>query len=335
MSYLRHRRTFVYVGIWQSRIAQEHGYLQQSIGDCLAIARAGNHWQGKGTIIEQLVGLDVRNLAYDELLPLLATQKLSAAELKDLQHQLSQFFPQGYPLMELEGERMAFMDVVQRLFTDGGPGGGHLIPQKTEMVIDMYDDLFEMAEDVPIGRKFIENAALTSMCLLHARRDATVEFSEQIYDRQAEIAGMSPYQRHKRNLMDTEEILDAMSRYRYALLHYFIPAAERVSGLSYQDKALYEAIITIIAIQRWRLEKDDYPANLDELVDGGFLKQLPMDPYSDKSLIYKKTEDSFVLYSVGRNFKDDGGVYGTNERGRYVEWGGGDGDKIFWTPRED
>ena len=191
------------------------------------------------------------------------------------------------------------------------------------------DDLIEIADDVPIGRKFIENATLTSMCLLHARRDATVVAGEQMYDRQAEMVRMSPYQRHKRNLVDAEEILESMSRYRYALLYYFMPAAERVSDLLYREKALHEAIITISAIQQWRLEKDGYPENLDELVEGGFLKELPIDPWSDKPLVYKKTDDSFTLYSVSRNFVDDGGEYGVLDSGRISNWLD-NGDSIFW-----
>jgi hypothetical protein len=220
ISHLQQIRSVARMGIWRSRIAKEQGHLQQCIDDYLVIARVGNHWQDRGTIVEQLLGLAIRTLAYNELLPLLATQKLSAVELKDLQNQLSQFYPRDYPLTNMEGERIAFMDAVQRLFTDGGPGGGHLIPQKTGMFSDMYGDITEIAEDVPVGRKFIENTTLTSMCLLHARRDATVEFGDQIYDRLTEIGKISPYQRHKRDLRDTDELMRSMQRYRYALLYY-------------------------------------------------------------------------------------------------------------------
>jgi len=318
------------VGIWRSRIAVEQDHLQQSIDDCLAIARVGNHWQDKGTIIEQLSGLTIRNLAYDELLPVLATQKLSAGELNDLQYQLSQFYPKNYPQINIEGERIAFMDVVQRLFTKGGPGGGHLIPQKTEIIGDIYEEIAEIAEDAPVGRKFFENATLTSMCLLHARRDATVEFGRQIYDRQAEIIRMSPYQRHKCDLIDTDEMMMSMSRYRYAVLYYLIPAAEHISELSYQGRVLHEVLITISAIQRRRLEKGDFPENLVELIEADYLEELPIDPYSDKYLIYKKTEDDFLLYSFGPDCIDNGGKPGYDRKGEFKLWFDKEADAVFW-----
>ncbi|MBC8470611.1 MAG: hypothetical protein H8D56_14160 [Planctomycetes bacterium] len=318
------------VGIWRSRIGLDQGQIQQSIDDCVAVAKAGSHWQGRGTIVEQLVGLSIVRIAYDEIFPILATQRFSADQLKRLQNQLSQFYPQGYPLIDMEGERIAFMDTIQRLFTDGGPGGGHLIPQKTGMFGDMYEGVVEIADDIPVGKKIFESAALTSMCLLHARRDATVSTAERIYEQQVEIVGMSPYERHKRDVGSIEDVYLSMPKYRYVLLKYLMPAVERISELLYQGKALHEATIAILAIQRWRLEKEEYPATLDELIEAGYLKELPKDPYSDKTLIYKKTGDNFVLYSIGRNFEDDGGkVY--EKDGDVQKWGAhDDGDWVFW-----
>ncbi len=336
ISHLNRMKILSRLGIWHSRIAAEQGLIRQSIDDCLAVAKAGSHWQGRGTIVEQLVGLAFGRLAYDEIFDILAAQRLSADELKRLQNQLSQLHPQGYPLIDMEGERMAFMDTVQRIFTDGGPGGGHLIPQKAGIFGNMYD-IEEVAEDIPFGKKIFENAALTSMCLLHARRDATVATGKQIYKQADMIVKMSPYERHKRDLPSTDDVIMSMPRYRYVLLEYIIPAAERVSELSYQSKALHQATITILAIHRWRLDKGDYPAALDDLIQAGYLKELPIDPYSDKPLIYKKTENNFVLYSIGRNFKDDGGKVIKTD-GNALKWGSyEDADAVFWPvpkPRE-
>jgi hypothetical protein len=91
----------------------------------------------------------------------------------------------------------------------------------------------------------------------------------------------------------------------------------------------HEATKTIIAILRWRQEKDQYPANLDQLVKAGFLDELPMDAFSNKPLVYKKTGDDFILYSVGFNFTDDGGQYSKDRYGDIRKWGD-NGDTIFW-----
>jgi len=324
-------RVLVRVGIWRLRIDLEQGRTQQSIEDYFSIARAGSHWQGKGTLIEQLTGLGIGRLVYEEIFHILATQKFSATELEHYQRQLLHLYPQGYPLIDMEGERLAFLDVVQHSFTDGGPGGGHLIPQRKGFLEDMYEDIIEITEDIPVAKSFLGSAALTSVCLLHAGRDETVAMGEQIYDQQARIVRMSPYERHAVNLRSGDDILSSVHKYRYFLLYYLIPPVERCSDLAYRSKALHEAAVAILALQRWQQEKNEYPADLDGLVAAGFLKELPNDPYSDKPLLYKKTTDSFCLYSIGPNFKDDGGRIIYSSKGSPVWQGSKEGgDMVFW-----
>jgi len=317
------------LGIWRSRIDIKQGRARHGFDDCLAVIRAGRQLHGKGTIFEQLVGLAISALAHEEILYITASQNFSAPDLDQLQQQLLQIYPEGYPLINMEGERLRFLDAVQRTFTEGGPGGGHLIPRRTHLLKGLYDIAEEVTEDIPVGKRFFESATLTSMCLLHARRDETIAMGRQIYDKQAEIIRMSPYETHTGNLSSGGDILSSVPKYRYFLLDYLTHPAERYSDIAYRGKVLYEATAMILALQRWRVEKNEYPADLDGLVAAGFLKELPMDPYSDKPLIYKKTDNNFILYSVGLDFKDDGGKI-VEKRGD-VQWGTHhDGDAVFW-----
>jgi hypothetical protein len=61
------------------------------------------------------------------------------------------------------------------------------------------------------------------------------------------------------------------------------------------------------------------------LVGAGYLDRVPRDYFSkDSSLIYKRTNDSFLLHSRGLDFDDDGGTpsrWGQGEKG---------GDQVFW-----
>jgi hypothetical protein len=54
-----------------------------------------------------------------------------------------------------------------------------------------------------------------------------------------------------------------------------------------------------------------------------------MDPYSDKRLVYKRTDDSFLLYSVGPNFEDDSGRISRDGDGNVEKWPD-EGDAVFW-----
>ena len=82
-------------------------------------------------------------------------------------------------------------------------------------------------------------------------------------------------------------------------------------------------------LKRYQQETGQYPANLKELVEAGYIKELPMDPYSEKPLAYKRTQDNFMLYSVGSNFKDDGGQVAKGDNGRALSFAA-EGDWVFW-----
>jgi len=317
-------KDFARMAAWRSRIDRDQGRLQQSIEDCLAIARAAGHWQGKGKLVEQLVGIAISSLGHAEILSVLANQKISANELQSLQEQLSQIYPGGYPLINMEGERLAFMDIVQRSFTDGGPGGGHLIP-------GLWDEYTESpSPDPDVSEKLFFMPLYTAASMVHARRDATVAKANEIYALQNEVARMTPYQRHVSNIKTAHEIMyESWLNQRFFLIQIFIPATATVSDIVYRSKMHHEATLAILALLRWRLQKDQYPATLGELVAAGFLNELPMDPWSDKPLVYKKTDDDFILYSVGLNFTDDGGEYGKDFNGNIRTWSD-NGDTVFW-----
>ena len=133
-------RNLARLGIWYCRINLKDGKISQALEDCLAVARAGSHWQGKGTIVEQLVGTSISSLAHKQIPNILATTNTPATDLKQIRQQLSEVYSEGYPLMNIEGERLIFLDIVQQVFTDGGPGGGHLVPDRCTRWMDEDDD---------------------------------------------------------------------------------------------------------------------------------------------------------------------------------------------------
>ena len=60
-----------------------------------------------------------------------------------------------------------------------------------------------------------------------------------------------------------------------------------------------------LALHAHRLEKGSLPEALADLKPG-FLKEIPEDPFTGGSFVYRIT-DTFELYSVGPDGVDDGG----------------------------
>jgi hypothetical protein len=63
------------------------------------------------------------------------------------------------------------------------------------------------------------------------------------------------------------------------------------------------------ALEQYRFAHHEYPENLEALVPS-LGKKLPLDILSGEALKYRRLDDGFLLYSVGWNESDDGGVPG-------------------------
>ena len=80
-------------------------------------------------------------------------------------------------------------------------------------------------------------------------------------------------------------------------------------------QAFLSMAMTGLAIERFRNEHHQFPETLEELVPTHF-PEVPVDPFSRESdaLQYKRTEQGYVLYSIGRDQKDDGGLEETDKK---------------------
>jgi len=111
---------------------------------------------------------------------------------------------------------------------------------------------------------------------------------------------------------------------------YLIP----VKSFAYAQESVDLARVAI-ALERYRLAHGSNPESLDALAPQ-FMKEIPHDIIGGGPLHYRRTSDGqFVLYSVGWNETDDGGVVvfknGSNPRD---EWNAGiDMEKSDWVWR--
>jgi hypothetical protein len=87
----------------------------------------------------------------------------------------------------------------------------------------------------------------------------------------------------------------------------FPAIADSVKRFAYAQSSTDLARVAI-ALERYRLAQGNFPESLDALAPQ-FLEKIPHDIINGEPLHYRKTADgNFVLYSVGWNERDDGGV---------------------------
>ncbi|HEV7926908.1 MAG TPA: hypothetical protein VGR14_16240 [Verrucomicrobiae bacterium] len=108
---------------------------------------------------------------------------------------------------------------------------------------------------------------------------------------------------------DVDLAAKASSPYTFVASLFAANMSRMVSVTAHNQTAINQACVAC-ALERYRLALGRYPEALDALVPG-FLEKLPRDLIGGQPLKYRReTDGTFLLYSIGWNEKDDGGVPG-------------------------
>jgi hypothetical protein len=86
------------------------------------------------------------------------------------------------------------------------------------------------------------------------------------------------------------------------------PGWVRIFEAHARTQAWLRTGIVGIAVERYRLIRGRWPDTLDDLVSAGILPEVPIDPYANKPLRYRRLKDGVVVYCLGPDGKDDGGL---------------------------
>ncbi len=289
------------------------GQFDNAFKEAVGLYKIGLRHGGPKLLIEQLVGVAIRALSIQAATKVLYYRHLDIDGnlLSQYQYQFENLASQS-PAFDYQSEKLMALDCIQRLFTDEKNGTGHVYG--TRKGEDPNYPLKMLIGDLGDFNDTDLNA------LSHIQRKRTTELAHEIYDFMQAISGRPIAQvQSQYGDIDTyikNKIGDDL------LLNLLMPANQKVLALSNQLQTETNALITLFAILRYQKDHSDWPANLDNLVSNGYLDVLPLDHFSNKPLCYRTTNDTFILYSYGGDFDDDGGTPG--------KWGRKEDDRVFW-----
>ncbi|HEX8875645.1 MAG TPA: hypothetical protein VF777_02790 [Phycisphaerales bacterium] len=256
------------------------------------------------TLISSLVSCATTALAADTTRELLTFRPslLSDAQLTDLAHR---FAALGGPreFVSVRGERVYFRDAIQRLYTDDGHGNGHL----TSAGAAYFDKLAALGSDTgSVGM------LLTSVVSVD-RKELTRAF-ERLLDR-AEAAIDVPL--WQKDVETADRVLDEytatpLARVRYLPLAVLAPALDRVRYTAQEIATRRDSTLAVIAIELQRRATGQFPESLAQLVPAR-LPVVPRDLADGTPLRYRRSGDSYVLYSLGADGQDDHGARPVND----------------------
>ena len=129
---------------------------------------------------------------------------------------------------------------------------------------------------------------------------------------------MAPYQDGRAAFRDLEEgIQDPDFSIRNPLLATLMPSFGRAVKTEFMSESNRRATMLVAQLKAYRQQYGVYPDSLDVFGDA----EMTIDPFTDHSFAYRPEADDFVLYSLGVDGVDDGGVHdGRGETNDLLFW---------------
>ena len=218
----------------------------------------------------------------------LAQRAWNDSQLAELEQQLSSVDLLREYQHSLRGERSYFLKGIDGFRRDGYRATSYFFEPQLEAKIEIFVSPF-----LP-DALFTQNLLTLSENFRDWILPAVNPQNHQVYP---ELAG-----EFKRSLKESSTT--PYNIFAMVMLPTLSAAPERVARTqSYLDLAR-----TAIALERYRLAHGEFPEVLDSLAPQ-FIAQVPHDVIGGQPLKYRRTSDGqFILYSIGWNEKDDGGV---------------------------
>ncbi|MHC4979567.1 MAG: hypothetical protein ACYTGT_11170 [Planctomycetota bacterium] len=274
-----------------------HADAVEAFDQVLVIAWACTH---QATLIEQLVGWSVASLALERLRYAVIEQPMEAPTLRRFLERIHARTPLGHPALGLEGERLAFLDVVQRTHSDNGRGNGRVIATAAGKFVDTtgYGPPGQPSGDSP---RIINLLGF----ILPTRKDLT-EKANAYYDDMVRRSRLS-YSRRHAETTDPYAYVEELGP-RYFLLTMLVPAVGRFLDRGDVTQCIVDGSSLQLAIEGYRAEHGSYPATLESLIPE-WIDQVPGDPFSVSPFVYRLVSGDehgrrYLLYSVGADGLD-------------------------------
>ncbi|MFM8732376.1 MAG: hypothetical protein ACKOGJ_07675, partial [Phycisphaerales bacterium] len=244
---------------------------------------------------------------------------LGEAQLARLQR-MFESVPPDLRRLDLGAERLMWIDLEQRLFTDDGRGNGWFRLDRDALL-----PLFGTVESSSRGMNDIVQGSATqaaslaavtlsgpAAALIVADRRTTHEFFEH-WAARIEASSALPLRDHAKVAALDREVHDAVSMdpVRLLLPRLLMPALGRASVTMAVDQARCEAVAAVCAVLRFRADTGSWPTRGEDLVPkylpSATCTGAPLDPWTGTPIRVASNANGFRMWSVGEDGRDDGG----------------------------
>jgi hypothetical protein len=280
----------------------QDGQSEKALDDVKLALRLADSVRTEPFIITHLVRIAILNIALQPVWEGLAEHKWSDAQLAELDLELAKLdFLADYEL-SVRGERAAHVKIVDWM----------------EQKRSRFWDLFNMVDN-DYQKTMLNHFGLTVEIYLMPKG---WYYQSEIVLSQVQQQWVLPMVNDPQQTVSPENArksVDAVSSLRPTAVNLFarllLPELGKYAMRAAHGQNSANMARIAIALERWRLAHGNFPDSLDALTPQ-FMEKVPHDIIGGQPLHYRRTDDGqFVLYSVGWNEKDDGGVV-VNQKSR-------------------
>ncbi|MCA9102127.1 MAG: hypothetical protein KDA63_13280, partial [Planctomycetales bacterium] len=335
LPHIQEMRTLGHLLLADAWTAAERSDAAAVVADIDAMLAMSDHVRDTHSfLVTQLVSLALFNLAAEHTERLLEAYPalLDDEQLATLDDRFRAALDDGQIAPDFLGERAVIADTLQRVYSDDGKGGGHVTRQGWKTLeIWMPRGQRDLWKQSSLPAATLAWLAEPLDASRYADRREMTEAVAKLFDEAAELSKLSRWQRGE-SLNDATLLAETVdcnpSDPRWRLLWLIAPPFESMLNAVDQAKQQREAVLTVIALQRYRLEHGEWPAALADLVPD-LLPAEPVDQATGEPLQYGLVDGLPLLYSVGGNGTDDGGIGAEANRSGLTD---PDGDWVLWPP---
>jgi len=248
-------------------------------------------------LISQLVRYAQASIAASTLWQGLAKHQWSDAQLAEFQRQLAQIDYLPGLVRAFEGERALGIAGMERLIHES-PARASFLGEDSSRLRLLISIHRSMLRQNQVALAHYQSAMLTGL------RQGITNSAQ---------SGLT-------TLLDSDEarlewhIPTTYSPFR-VMVAMLAPATGKAMDKTARAQTTVKLASVACALERYRLARGSYPETLGQLAPQ-FAASLPLDPMVNQPFRYQRTDDGwFLLYSVGPNGKDDGGVMRSNDKG--------------------
>jgi len=295
------------------------GRTDQAFEDVNLIFRVTDATRDEPILISHLVRIGELQLGLQPLAGGLARHQWSEPQLRAFEERLHRFDFLADARQALQGERVffggAFIDYVRR-----SPHRWRLLEEFSHLTAEDHDAQYTwrsaLLAAAPRGWYYLEK----------------VNYSRMFQDYFLPAIDVPGHRVSPDACRRSEEHLAAILNNPapvVVLRHQFfsgflLPALSRAAQRSAFGQTGADTAALACALERYRLAHGQFPESLDALMPE-IVSRLPHDVINGQPLKYRRTADGqYLLYSVGWNETDDGGVLGLTESGEGIDQKMGD-----------